>query len=323
MFSDELLKLLAGGEHHAAAALARHFGGSAARLAESLAALESLGIEIEHDPQRGYAIAGGLDLLSAARIREALSATAAQLLEDLILLHTVDSTNAELQRRGAAPDGARVCLAECQTAGRGRRGRHWVSPFAQSIYLSVAWRFEGGVEVLEGLSLAAGVMCCDALAAAGVEGLALKWPNDVQLEQRKVAGILVEMTGDAAGPSTAIIGIGINIALADAAAAVIEQPWADLRGFPMRSRHPRSALVAAVLNELLPALARYAHEGFAPWQARWNALDAYAQREVTIENGTQRQRGTACGVNARGMLQLRAVDGMHSIHGGELSLRPA
>ena len=121
----------------------------------------------------------------------------------------MDSTNAEPMRQaeaGGAP--GLVCTAEQQTAGRGRRGRQWVSPFASNLYLSLVWEFSQGAAALEGLSLAVGVAVARALAACDVPAVQLKWPNDVLHDGAKLGGILLEMTGDAAGACQVVVGVG-------------------------------------------------------------------------------------------------------------------
>ncbi|MFT4768037.1 MAG: BirA family biotin operon repressor/biotin-[acetyl-CoA-carboxylase] ligase [Glaciecola sp.] len=320
MSAKDLLIQLADGAFHSGETLATQYGVSRTAIWKQVTLLEKLGLEINRVRGRGYQIEGGLDLLSESVIRDTLGADAAALLTQFDIHQSIDSTNAQLRRQDAAIAGASVCLAESQSAGRGRRGRFWVSPFASSIYLSVAWRFQGGAEVLEGLSLAAGVLVCDALRDLGVENLSLKWPNDIYLDGRKLAGILVEMSGDFSGPCDVVIGVGINVQLPAYVTDQIEQPWSDLRSFADGS-FSRSLLAGKLLNRLLPALAVYEQQGFAMWRERWQSLDAFANRSVIVDNSGQRLAGQAEGVDERGALLLRTSTGVQSIHGGEVSLR--
>lgn len=146
------------------------------------------------------------------------------------MLETIDSTNAEAMRQLEAGAGAGlVCTAEQQSAGRGRRGRTWVSPFARNLYLSVAWRYHQGAAALEGLSLAVGVAVARALAANGLPAVQLKWPNDVIFRGAKLGGVLLEMTGDAAGVCQIVVGVGLNVAMPDSAAVAIDQAWTDIK----------------------------------------------------------------------------------------------
>lgn len=320
MSANDVLAQLADGKFHSGETLAKLHGLSRTAIWKQVASLEKLGLEIKRVRGQGYQIDGGLDLLDEAAIRASLGEAASRHLGQIAIHQTIDSTNAQLRREQTSVAGASVCLAESQTAGRGRRGRSWVSPFASSIYLSVGWRFQGGAEVLEGLSLAIGVLVCDALGDLNVEGLSLKWPNDIYLDRRKLAGILVELSGDFSGPCDVIIGIGINVQLPDAMTEQIEQPWSDLRGINDAS-FSRSALVGKVLDQVLPALATYEKDGFGPWRDRWQSLDAFAGKAVVVDNSGQRLTGEAIGVDARGALLLRTSTGVQTIHGGEVSLR--
>ncbi len=323
MTHTELLARLADGEFHSGQLLANDMGVSRTAVWKQLARLEGLGLELESVRGLGYRIPGGLDLLREVDIRAGLSPEAAALTAELAVLQAVDSTNAELLRRDQMPVGqAFVCTAEQQQAGRGRRGRDWVSPFARNVYLSMSWNFVQGVAALEGLSLAAGVCVTRALASVGLPAPQLKWPNDIVHEGRKLGGILIEMTGDAAGPARAVVGIGINVRMPTMAAAAIEQPWTDLAALAGGNPPGRGDLIAVLLNELLPMLAGFEGGGFAPWREEWMALDAYAGQPVIVTTGSQRISGLASGVNHRGALLLETAGGTVPVFGGEVSMRP-
>lgn len=262
------------------------------------------------------------EALDESMIGAGLSPAGRSLLRDLKVHTLVDSTMTELARTertggAASTEGARVCLAEQQSAGRGRRGRDWVSPPGGNIYLSVAWTFASGVEVLQGLSLGVGVVLCEALEELGVDRLALKWPNDVLRDGRKLAGVLVDLQTGADGNCTAIVGVGINVRMPDPAASVIEQPWSDLSDLAAS----RNTIVSRFLEHLLPALASYDSTGFAPFAARWETRHAYADQLVKIEQGGTELIGQAAGVDAVGALLLRTEERVVPIHGGEVSLR--
>jgi len=203
-----------------------------------------------------------------------LSPVAADLLSRLLLLETVDSTNAEAMRQlesGAA--SGLVCTAEQQSAGRGRRGRTWVSPFARNLYVSLTWQYHQGAAALEGLSLAVGVAVARALTASGMPPVQLKWPNDIICGTAKLGGVLLEMTGDAAGSCQVVVGVGLTVSMPGSAATDIDQSWTDIETLS-KGEHPgRNALLAALLNALLPLLASFEQRGFAPWRDEWPALD--------------------------------------------------
>jgi len=321
--SDEtLLKLLADGEFRSGQMLAETLGVSRTAVWKHLGQLAGRGLDLETVRGRGYRIRGGLDLLDAASIRAGLGAPAAALPRELQVVPVIDSTNSELMRRAdSGASSGLVLAAEQQSAGRGRRNKHWVSPFAGSLYVSVLWEFSDGVAALEGLSLAVGVVVAAALARCGQPPVSLKWPNDILFGGAKLGGILLEIAGDAAGPCKVIVGIGLNVRLPAASAAGIEQPWTDLASLSGRPLPPRSVLLAALLHELLPLLADYQRQGFGHWQAAWQARDAYAGQPVTVISGERRTAGIARGVNERGALLLETAGGMHPVYGGEVSLR--
>jgi BirA family biotin operon repressor/biotin-[acetyl-CoA-carboxylase] ligase len=237
-------------------------------------------------------------------------------------LHPViDSTNAEALRRITAGAGSGlVCVAEQQTAGRGRRGRDWVSPFAGNLYLSVVWEFARGATALEGLSLAVGVAVTEALARCAVVDLKLKWPNDILHEGSKLGGILIEMVGGTTGSCQAVIGIGINVSMPESAAGEIDQDWTDISRIA-HTTPGRNELLAALLDELLPMLPAFEQEGFGPLQARWSERDAFAGCPVVVHSGPQQVAGIARGVDDSGALLLDVGDQVQTFHGGEVSLR--
>lgn len=320
----DLLVRLADGEFHSGQLLANDLGVSRTAIWKQLARFEGLGLQLESIRGKGYRIPGGLDLLSEAAIRRRLSADAVSLAAEIAVLSVVDSTNSELLRRDVFPEGqSLICTAEQQQSGRGRRGRDWVSPFARSVYLSMTWDFAQGAAALEGLSLAAGVCVARALKATGIDCPQLKWPNDVLYDGSKVGGILIEMTGDAAGPARVVLGVGVNVAMPAATAEGIDQPWTDLATVAGSDLPSRSAVVAGLLNALLPMLASFEKTGFSAWREEWCALDAYANRPVMVTMGARRTAGTGRGVNDRGALLLETSTGTVPVFGGEVTVRPA
>lgn len=322
MPNTSLIPLLAGGEFVSGQALADGLGVSRTAVWKQLKNLEALGLEIESSKGKGYRIPGGIELLDSERVLAGLSPMSRQLLSELDLRDTVGSTNAEAMARIANGSGAGyVCTAEQQTAGRGRRGRDWVSPYARNLYLSVVWEYEQGAAVLEGMSLAVGVVVARALAACKVPSVQLKWPNDLLCDGAKFGGILLEMTGDPAGTCQVVVGIGLNIDMPTAVAGNIDQAWTDVARICDGKAPGRNVLLAAVLDELLPMLAKFESGGFAPWREEWQSLDAFSQKQVVLLSGEQQMAGTACGVDERGALQLQTTTGVQSVFGGEISLR--
>jgi BirA family transcriptional regulator, biotin operon repressor / biotin---[acetyl-CoA-carboxylase] ligase len=317
-----LLPLLADGEYRSGQDLAAALGVSRTAVWKQLNKLAELGLEIESVKGRGYRIPGGIDLLDEMSVRSALAPEAASLLRRLDLYETIDSTSAEAMRQLEQGAGAGlVCTAEQQTAGRGRRGRQWVSPFAGNLYLSLVWEYHQGVAALEGLSLAVGVAVTRALKASGLPPVQLKWPNDVLYQGAKLGGILLEMIGDVAGTCQVVIGIGLNVAMPAAAAEQIDQAWTDINTLSGGTHPGRSKLLAALLNELLPLAASFEGQGFAHWRREWESLDAFAGKPVVLHSGGAPLEGIARGVDSRGALQLETATGLQCLHGGEISLR--
>lgn len=319
-----LLAELCDGRFHSGEILAENLNVSRAVISTQVAELNALDLGIEAVPGKGYRLPGGLELLSAERLHYALDVPTREMIETVDIVPQLDSTNAELLRRPPiTPGRAAVCVAERQSAGRGRRGREWVSPFARNLYLSVAWDFVEGVAVLWGLSLAVGVAVAEALLKCGLPAPRLKWPNDIHYEGRKCGGVLIEVNGDAAGPCRAVVGIGLNVRMPAASAAAVDQPWIDLAAVAGKVPLARNALLAAVLNEVVPLLRSYPERGFAPLRSRWCALDAHAGRQVMVDMGNRRVAGVARGVDQRGGLLLETASGIQTIHSGDVSLRVA
>jgi len=299
--------------------LAREFGLTRAAVWKHIHALRSAGIEILAQPGSGYTLASPLDLLDAARMKKDLPADVAAGIDSLDVAWEIDSTNAELLRR-MSTSGVQVLLAERQSAGRGRRGRAWASPLAAHLYLSLQRRFDGGVAALAGLSIAVGVAAAEALHGLGFAEVGLKWPNDLIARDRKLGGILIEFGGEDAGVVRAVIGIGINVRMPEASAAMIDQPWIDLQqiGVEIPSRN---ALAAALITAQVRALDQFADAGLAPFLSRWRALDALRDRVVEVVAGAHRDPGIALGIADSGALRVRHADGERDYHSAEISVR--
>ncbi len=320
-----LLPLLASGEFRSGQDLANALGVSRTAVWKQLNKLEELGLAIESVKGRGYRIPGGIELLREARVRSSLESPAANLLRGLVIDEVVASTNAEAMQKVEQGAGAgMVYTAEQQTAGRGRRGRSWVSPYARNLYFSIIGEFTQGAAALEGLSLAVGVAVARALENSGIAGVKLKWPNDVLFQGAKLGGILLEMVGDAAGSCHVVVGVGLNVAMPVTTATAIDQEWTDVASVAKRSAIScpgRNELLAAMLNEILPLINEFEAQGFAIWREPWQALDANAGKDVVMSSGGEKMAGIARGVNERGALQLETTLGMKSVFGGEISLR--
>jgi BirA family biotin operon repressor/biotin-[acetyl-CoA-carboxylase] ligase len=258
-----------------------------------------------------------LELLDETHIRQELINAGSSAVTAIVIHAELDSTNRWLLAQ--ADVHARVCLAERQTDGRGRRGRIWVSPFAANVYLSMGWRFDCGPAVLGGLSLAVGVAVIRALSSLGVEGLGLKWPNDVFVGGAKLGGILLELRGETDGPSEVVIGIGINLNMPVADAVAIDQTWTDIN--TVKGPVSRNQLVAALLVALEKQLSLFASHGFEAVHAEWQAMDIFRGCEVVLDTQREQVRGVVRGVDNNGALLLECADGLRRFNAGEVSLR--
>jgi len=239
------------------------------------------------------------------------------------VLNLIDSTSSELTRRSARGDVHRhVLVAENQTAGRGRRGARWTSVPGGSLTFSLGWRFEQGAGDLTALPLAVGLGLAVALEKDGLNGIELKWPNDLVHRGAKLGGVLVELSGDAAGPSLAIIGIGLNIRLPRAARRAIAQPATDLAAVAPGRSIDRAALLARILAEQVRTLEAYASSGFGKMRAAWQNRHALHAKlvQVLLPDG-RTVPGTVAGVDTDGALVLESGVKTLRFVSGEVSLR--
>jgi BirA family transcriptional regulator, biotin operon repressor / biotin---[acetyl-CoA-carboxylase] ligase len=233
------------------------------------------------------------------------------------------STNSVLLER-AARGGGHGCVVACehQTAGRGRRGNAWFSARGGGLAFSLLWRFDAGPAALSGLSLAVAVMAVRALEREGIAGVQVKWPNDLVHADGKLGGILVEVSGETAGPSAAVIGVGLNVRLDADTRERIEQPIADLAQCAV-TLAPRTELLAALLESLASGLSQFSREAFAPFRDEWIRRHAWQGRRVALMvAGRSVAEGEALGIAEDGALVLRSSRGVERFHSGELSLRP-
>ena len=314
----ELLKLLQDGRFHSGEALGAQLGISRSAIWKQLQGLEAeLGVEVFKVPGRGYRLSSPMILLNAERISQGALGSG----WPVAVEPSVDSTNAEIFRRLEAGERAPfVLLAERQTAGRGRRGRVWASPFAENLYCSVVLRVDGGMSQVEALSLTVGLAVAKTLQSLGLNGVQLKWPNDVLVDGRKISGILLELAGDPADVCHVVIGIGINVNMANDAPGAIDQPWASVRQC-MGHMLDRNDLAAELLLQLRDCLSMHWQHGFAGLREEWEALHAWRGRSVVLTAGNNATLGVVLGVDERGAVRL-SVDGVdRSFSGGELSLR--
>ncbi|UTW06442.1 bifunctional biotin--[acetyl-CoA-carboxylase] ligase/biotin operon repressor BirA [Pseudomonas benzenivorans] len=313
-----LLRLLQDGRFHSGEALGAALGISRAAVWKQLRSLEAeLELPIHKVRGRGYRLASPLRLLDECLLASSPSGQA----WPVSVLHSVDSTSSEALRRLEARNAAPfIVLAERQSAGRGRRGRTWVSPFAENLYYSLVLRVEGGMRQLEGLSLVVGLALLQAIRAMGVSGAGLKWPNDLLVGDRKIAGILLELSGDPADVCHVVIGVGVNVNMMPTEAQPIDQPWTSMRA-ALGHGVDRNELVVALNQQLARYLESHRKQGFSALREEWQNNHLWQGRRVVLTAGGQQIAGVVLGVDASGAIRL-LVDGEEQhFSGGELSLR--
>lgn len=308
------------GAFHSGQELAREFRLSRSSVFNVLNQAETMGLTLHAVRGRGYRTPQVVEWLDAAVVARHLGPAAS--VYDLRMLDSVDSTNTALMAAAinGAADGTVFC-AEHQQAGRGRRGRPWHAVLGGSLTFSVLWRFDGGLQSLAGLSLAAGLAVARAVNRHSRYPARLKWPNDVLVDYRKLAGILVEVQGDMNGAALAVVGIGLNVCLSEAQRDAVDQAVIDLAEMGVTVN--RNQLLADCLQELHAVMVRFRRHGFASLRTDWIALDAYFGKAVTLRlPDASGVVGEAAGADASGAFLLRNQDAVVCAYsGGEISLR--
>lgn len=312
-----LLKLLEDGKFHSGQALGEALGVSRTSVWKQLQQLESeLNIDVHKVRGRGYRLGAPISLLDAAGISAAAGAAADW---PMVVYDSIGSTNAAavklITESYPAPF---IVLAERQTAGRGRRGRKWVSPFGENIYYSLALRIEGGMRQLEGISLLIGLAVLKTLREAGVQGAGLKWPNDVLVGRRKIAGILLELVGDPADVCHVVIGIGINVNMR--ATEEVDQLWTSLR-LEIGALFSRNELVGKLSRNTQEYLSVHRESGFEVFRSEWERNHLWQGCAVNLLAGSEAVQGVVLGIDSQGALRLQVGSSEKVFSGGELSLR--
>lgn len=323
---QRLLSMLADGAFHSGVDLAKKLRISRGGVWKVVGALRAAGVQVQSVPRQGYRLAHAVDLFDEDVLLKALEPDVRGLLKRTDVLLTVDSTNRFVADNPIdTPGHAQVCVAELQSAGRGRRGRSWVAPFGAGICLSIGWQFLESPPAFSALSLAVGVAAASALRRLGADKVGLKWPNDLTWQDRKLGGVLIEMRGESAGPAHVVIGIGLNmlmpsatrLALAEKQSALI----ADVHEM-LRERTPsRNVLAGTLVEEVIRMLLVFTREGFVPFADEWTRLDTLANAPVKIISGTDTLLGIARGVEADGALRVDVDGELRRFVSGEVSLR--
>ncbi len=317
-----ILEILQDGEFHTKKSFGAGLAISSDQIDEVLHELQASGLAVVSAEGLGYRLSDSVELLSTKAIFDYLSTAYPRPNCRLEILSVVDSTNRYAREQAAnhASSGL-VVLAEKQTAGRGRRGKVWVSPLASNIYMSVVWDFSGAGGTLKGLSLAIGVAVRRALLKLGVTDIKLKWPNDIFVNGKKLGGILLEMIGDPSAKCSVIVGIGINVLMSESSAESIDQDWTDLHK-ASSATISRNELVACLIAETFEVLDNFQRTGFSVYRAEWQAADLLKNQSGTISKDHETVSGIVLGVDNSGSLRMQLADGEEQrFIGGELSLR--
>lgn len=310
----KLAALLADGEFHSGEHLGEALGMSRAAVNKHIQTLKSWGLDVFTVTGKGYSLAAPLQLLDEALIQAHLETPG------IAVIPVIDSTNQYLLDRMNQLESGFACVAEYQQAGRGRRGRKWFSPFGANLYLSMYWRLEQGPAAAMGLSLVIGIVMAEVIQSLGAENVRVKWPNDLYLNDRKLAGILVELTGKTGDAAQIVMGAGINLGMRGEGTSEINQGWINLQEAGVTI--DRNQLAASIINSLRAALPLFERDGLAPFVHRWEKLDNFINRPVKLVIGEREVYGIARGIDKQGGLLLEQEGVIKSWVGGEISLRP-
>lgn len=309
-----LVNILSDGEFHSGEQIGTQLGMSRTAVNKHMQTLRDWGLDVFTIPGKGYSLPAAIELLDEQTINALLPEGR------VTVLPVVDSTNQYLMDRIEQLHSGDTCVAEYQQAGRGRRGRQWFSPFGSNLYLSMYWRLEQGPAAAIGLSLVIGIVMAEVLNQLGSTDIKVKWPNDLYLKDRKLAGILVELTGKTGEAANVVIGAGINLSMRDPDSSVVNQQWANLT--EEKSDISRNQIVASLVSTLHKTLVEFETQGLAPFISRWRKLDNFLNRPVKLLIGEQDIYGIARGIDQQGALLLEQDGVLKAYIGGEISLRP-
>ena len=310
-----LISILADAEFHSGEQLGERLGMSRAAINKHIQTLRDWGVDVFTVPGKGYSLPEPIQLLDEEQIARQIEHGR------VTVLPVIDSTNQYLLDRLSELQSGDACVAEYQQAGRGRRGRKWFSPFGSNLYLSMYWRLEQGPAAAIGLSLVIGIVIAEVLQSLGADKVRVKWPNDLYLQDRKLSGILVELTGKTGDAAQIVSGAGINLMMRRVESDVVNQGWISLQEAGISI--DRNTLAACLIKELRAGFKLFENEGLAPYLTRWEKLDNFINRPVKLIIGDKEIFGISRGIDAQGAL-LMEQDGMVKPWiGGEISLRSA
>ncbi|MGJ8694561.1 MAG: bifunctional biotin--[acetyl-CoA-carboxylase] ligase/biotin operon repressor BirA [Thalassotalea sp.] len=315
-----IIEQLASGDFCSGEQLGNELGISRAAISKHIQALTEMGLDIFRVTGKGYCLSQALNLFEKDKIIAYLAGEQVPVIE---IFHDLDSTNSHLLRKVPHHISDRqICITEFQHAGRGRRGRQWISPFASNIYFSQYRFLEQGMSAAMGLSIVAAIAVFDTIKELYHHDVQLKWPNDVYLNNKKLAGILIDLEGQPLEACHCVIGIGINLAMPENSAKLVDQPWSDLSEIT-DVVVDRNQIVASLSKHLNVRFLQQQRSGLSGMLDLWHQHDIYFNQPIKIITGSKQTFGICRGVDGQGAL-LMEIDGVTSpVYGGEVSLRPA
>lgn len=316
----DLFSLLADGKFHSGEELGSKFSISRSAVWKKIKTLQKLGVDIHCVKGKGYRVGYPVELLDRGKILSLLDKDIMPLPGGLEIHTIIDSTNQYLLDHINDPAFHRcVALAEYQTAGRGRRGNRWVSPFAAGITMSIAWHFDVPPEPVAGISLGAGVAIMRLLQKLGIRNAGLKWPNDIYIAGRKLGGSLVEIQAESEGPFNTVIGIGINYSF-PVIGNNIEQPWIDIAEI-LQPLPSRNLIVAGLISEMFRLFTWAEQNGFSDIIEEWRRHDCMQGKVAALLLPGRRLHGLVLGIDNAGALLMSVNDKTQKFSSGEISLK--
>ncbi len=322
----KLIQVLSSIQSHTVSELAVLAGLDGQAVLESLDALQADGVQIEKTDKDAFRVSRAIKPLNSGQLRAFLKSKNYEFLENLTVLDTVDSSSSWLGRKNDTGESihGRACVTDFQSAGRGRRGRHWQGSPYSHIMFSLGWKLGIALREIEGLSLSIGLTIASVIRELTNVEIGLKWPNDLWCANRKLGGVLIE-TRPSQGPNPlVIVGVGLNIDEPRPDFLEVNQGITDLANHAGSITISREELAAALLSKMVQKLKAFPGQGFSADQSQFNSLDIYFEKEIEAVSIREKIYGTSEGVDMKGRYQIRSPNGdLAVISAAELSLRAA
>jgi len=323
MIKIDLFKILCDGQFHSGTDLGVQLHCSRSAVWKAIKSLqEEYSVTIFSVRGRGYRLNSRLELLDVELIKKNLSAKSKKLVNNIDVFFDINSTNdyllSESKLNKHIDSRCVVCLSEYQRNGKGRRGKQWISPIGGNLYCSLSWNFNKSFQELIGLSIAISVGIARLLEQIGVLDVELKWPNDILWQGKKLLGILLEMHGEASGPCTAVIGIGINYQMSNLKVD-IDQPWCDLNSI-LSILPGRNKFSAQIIDNIIDTIQVFEKEGLDAFLESWKHYDVIQNQAITIKKMNSEQQGIARGIDHTGALLVELDGKVSTVYSGDVSI---